>query len=304
MKCIFMYNPNSGKGKINKKYNYIVNRLKEKFSQVDVFATSYPKQMTEEAAKACGTYDYLVFAGGDGTFNEVVQGVAPYENRPVLGYIPTGTVNDIAHTYKISRRIRGAVNNILNGAVKEVDIFKINDCYAKYVVTAGAFTSSTYEIKQSEKKKFGRLAYFFDGIRRNLKHETFAVQLECGGESVSTYSTFVIIINSKSVAGLKINKRAVLDDGIVEGLIVMQRPNPKLKNRIAAFFEVIKIFIFGYSSIIMKDKKIIKMRGDRFHIKVADDICWNFDGEKGISGEIDISVLRKHLKLIVPKNVL
>ena len=53
MKCVFIYNPNSGKGKIKKKKDYIYSRLKEKFDEVEMIATEYPKHALELAEKVC-----------------------------------------------------------------------------------------------------------------------------------------------------------------------------------------------------------------------------------------------------------
>ena len=84
MKCVFIYNPNSGKGKITKKKDYIYKRLSEKFDNVEMIATEYPKHALEIASRVCEECDYLIFSGGDGTFNEIIQGIAPKEKRPIF----------------------------------------------------------------------------------------------------------------------------------------------------------------------------------------------------------------------------
>ena len=60
----------------------------------------------ERAAKA--GFDLIIAAGGDGTINEVVNGVAGLENRPQMAFIPTGTTNDYARALKILMAIRGS----------------------------------------------------------------------------------------------------------------------------------------------------------------------------------------------------
>ena len=62
MKCLFLYNPKSGKEKIKKNLDYIVNRLKEKFEVVDVHPSKSKEDFIEKAKDSCGTYDYLVFS--------------------------------------------------------------------------------------------------------------------------------------------------------------------------------------------------------------------------------------------------
>ena len=96
MKCLFLYNPKSGKEKTSKKLDYITNRLKEKFELVDIHCAASIDDFTKTCKKTCGVYDYLVFSGGDGSFNLIVNAIAEEKNKPILGYIPSGTCNDIA----------------------------------------------------------------------------------------------------------------------------------------------------------------------------------------------------------------
>ena len=98
MNCIFIYNPVGGIGKIAKKLDLIVSELKHKYDEVEVYATKCAGDMARMARESVGKYNAIVFAGGDGSFNEVVEGIGGLDNLPELGYIPSGTVNDIAHT--------------------------------------------------------------------------------------------------------------------------------------------------------------------------------------------------------------
>ena len=151
MRCFFVYNPVSGRGKIAKKLDYIVRKLGEKYDTVDVYATQKTGDMERAAREAADKYDAIIFSGGDGSFNEVVQGIGSAEFPPELGYIPSGTVNDIAHTLGIPKSIRGAVKTVLTGDNVLVDCMKINDRHAMYVVAAGAFTRASYTTPQRKK---------------------------------------------------------------------------------------------------------------------------------------------------------
>ena len=115
MRCFFIYNPVSGRGKIVKKLSYIVSRLQEKYDTVDVYATKEKGDMERAAREAAGKYDAIIFSGGDGSFNEIVQGIGDSPVQPELGYIPSGTVNDIAHTLGIPKGVRRALKVILTG---------------------------------------------------------------------------------------------------------------------------------------------------------------------------------------------
>ncbi len=297
MKCIFIYNPAGGNGTIEKKKEYILRELREKYEQIDVRATQCAGDMTKIARESVGKYDEIVFAGGDGSFNELLQGVADFEEAPVLGYIPSGTVNDVAHSLKIPKNVKKAVKIIKKGTPQAIDCMKVNDRYALYVATAGAFTSATYNTPQLQKKHVGRLAYGVEGIRHNLKFEPFSVACEGNNRVYKTEGCVLIaFINSKYVAGFKMNKRADLQDGEMEVAIVEQKKKRNIFQRIGALFAIAGLFLFGYRA---KIRNVTHLKGSAFNVRLSDDIVWNFDGEKGISGSVRVEIVPKKVKILL-----
>lgn len=61
-----------------------------------------------------------------------------------------------------------------------------------------------------------------------------------------------------------------------------------------------RLFLFGYK---FKEKQIVRFEGSEFEIFVPENVIWNFDGEKGISGNVKIQVLPKKINMIVPKGL-
>lgn len=301
MKCIFIYNPNSGRGKTVKKLPYIVKKLSTKYDTVDVYATKAPGDLTEKIREVARIYDCIVFAGGDGSFNEVLHGIGDMDNPPTLGYIPSGTANDVAHSLKIPRKsIRGALRVILDGRRELLDCMRINGTdYAMYSVSAGAFTSATYNTPQKKKKLFGWFAYGMEGLRNNIPFEVFPVTVSDAKSEKQTESVFVLVMNGKCVAGMKMNASGSMIDGNCEVAVVTQLDRPKFRNRLRAFFALIKLFLFGYK---IKEKNLERFHGNKILIQAPEDVVWNYDGEKGRNGTIEIEVLHKRVPLIIPKN--
>ena len=301
MKSIFIYNPNSGRGKTVKKLPYIVKMLSTKYDTVDVYATKARGDLTEKIREVADSYDCIVFAGGDGSFNEVLRGIGDMDNPPLLGYIPSGTANDVAHSLKIPRKsIRGALRVILDGRSELLDCMKINGTdYAMYSVSAGAFTSTTYTTPQKKKRRFGWLAYGMEGLKKNIPFEVFPVTVSDQEREAQTESVFVLVMNGKCVAGMKMNTSGSMIDGNCEVAVVTQSEKPKLRNHIRAFFALIKLFLFGYK---IKEKNLERFHGNKITIQAPENVVWNYDGEKGRSGSIEIEVLRERVRLIVPKN--
>ena len=298
MNCLFVYNPVSGKGKTAKREGEIVRVLGEKFGQVDVYATQGPGEMTRVVRERAGGYSAIVFAGGDGTFNEVLQGVCESGADPILGYIPGGTVNDIAHSLHIPRNWKKALSVICGGHGERLDCMCANGKYAMYVVTAGAFTSATYSAPQTQKKRFGRLAYGFEGLRKNMHFDVFPVRITDGERTVQSESVFVMLMNGKFVAGMPLNLRGSMADGKIEVALIRQRRDPNAVNKLRAYFALAHLFLFGYR---VKERQIERLEGSHFEIETGEGVVWNFDGEKGISGKVTVDVLPGKINMLVPR---
>lgn len=320
--CLFIYNPISGKGKIIKNINYIYKKLSEKFDTVLMYPTKYSGEVTDKILQDAENYTTIIISGGDGTFNEMVNAVARLENKPNIGYIPTGTVNDIARSVGISSSIRKAVKIICNGRVELLDCMKIQEKYAMYVVATGGFTHTAYATPQKIKKRFGKFAYALEAFKTNINFRTFCIEVERNltnqndktdiqeetqKDSIEytnkivkdiTHSIFVIIMNGKYVAGRPINKKSSMLDGEVEVAIIKQVEKPNFWRKIIAFFHFVHFFIWGY---YIPHKRIQKFKGKEFTIKTLDEVVWSYDGEKGESGTIHILVETRSIPLIVPE---
>lgn len=302
MKCLFVYNPVSGKGAVRKKLHYIVKRLRARFGDVDVCATREAGELTRRAKEACGIYDVFIFAGGDGSFNEVVMGLAENENRPILGYIPTGTVNDIARSAGIKRNVRGAVKNIVNGAAYPLDVMKVNDKYVMYVACSGVLTNCSYLAKQKAKRRFGKIAYAFEALKSGLVFDEYPVVFETIDDFFETSAVMVMIMNGRSVASMRINSDGYVDDGEAEVIVVCEKPKvreTKAHKHFRYLFSALKVFSRGYRRL-KKSKKMRTYKGTEFSVRVPENVVWNFDGEMGIGGDIHVQVLNKHVNLIIP----
>lgn len=293
MKCIFIYNPKSGKGKVIKNKDYIVSQLRKKYDVVDVYETTSQQDTIDKSKDACNYYDTIVFSGGDGTFNDVTCGISEMENRPLLGYIPTGTVNDIARNLKISKNIRKAVKVIINGNVADHDVGVINDTYFIYVAAIGTFAAASYRPRHEMKKVFGKLAYAIDGLQDLVNPSVFDVKITTEeGECFDGPSTLLLVMNSKSAGGVPFNKNGHLNDGKFDIVVVKKY----IGRGIIAIANTVLMGI--------RKKRITKyyhvIRSSAFKIVVDENITWSLDGEKGMTGAVDIKNLHKHIKIFVP----
>ena len=88
------------------------------------FYTQYPKHAIELSEQA-GAYDILVAVGGDGTLNEVVNGVMNLETRPAVGQLPYGSANDFARERKLTNKLDAFLKMVDSGRARRVDVGQI-----------------------------------------------------------------------------------------------------------------------------------------------------------------------------------
>ncbi len=296
MKCVYVYNPKSGKQNNPQIREYVLSKLREKFDIVDCMPTRKRGDAGLFARQACGVYDVFVVSGGDGTVNEVVNAIAYVPDRPKIGYIPTGTTNDLAHSLKIPKNVKKAVKIILDGKYVSHDIFRVNDRYGIYVCAFGLFTGSSYGASSASKKKFGRLAYFKYGIQELLGAKPTLMTLNFGENTFTGTYSLGIIANSRYVAGYRINKMATFNDGYVN--VVLVNDNVKKGVSIGALLRIAKVFLFGMNSI-KKTKNCIILKLNKFSMTLPDAVQINLDGEAGVKGSFDFEVLKQHIDIFV-----
>ena len=295
-KCLFCYNPISGKGKIKEKENYIVDKLKSKFD-VEILRSQGAGHIGNEIKTRGQEFDVIVGAGGDGTINEIINAVMNLEKKPKLAFIPAGTVNDVAHSLYIPTNIKKAVDNILQGKTFAHDVMKINDKYGIYVCCEGLFTESSYATGQDIKKKMGKIAYVFHGAKKIFSTKALHLKVTYEGGEIEGKFAIILVNNSRYTAGMKINRRASLNDGLFDVVLVESK---KERVNLGAVIKVELMFLRGIEHYIHK-KGVHHFQTSAFKVENNDESIINLDGEKIDSGNFECNMLKEAVTIIVPK---
>ena len=119
-RIIFIVN---GTKKQNKKLSEIFNFFTNStfFSKVEFVFTEYPGHATTIAKKSSSKFDYLIVVGGDGTLNEVINGI-DLTSKVILGLLPYGTANDFARSQKLQLDAHALLKLITANSFKPIDI--------------------------------------------------------------------------------------------------------------------------------------------------------------------------------------
>lgn len=291
-KLLLIINPRSGKNKKEDFFEKTQKLIASSDYEVESIFTEYRGHASELAEKALG-YSRIVCMGGDGTLNEVCNGVMrlPSDKRPQIGYIPCGSTNDFAAGIGLPKSLRKNVKIAVSDNINPIDIGLFTDDtgknrYFSYVASFGMFTKFSYSTDQSIKNRFGHLAYIFEGLKnisdlQNFK--PFKLRIQTRESLIEQEYIFGAITNSTSLGGLmKLDKQNVhVNDGLFE-LLLIRKP----ENLLALTETVTQLLNHKY-----KFERIIFTHTDSVTLTSYLPLDWTLDGEYAGSTKVaEISV--------------
>ena len=220
LKCVVIYNPNSGKLTNRNEIKRLYKLLENYGYDTQIIYTEY-KGHAKELVKKMDDVDLLLCAGGDGTLNEVISGNIERHKPILLGHLPLGSVNDVAHMYGMTNNTIKNTLMLLNGTRKNIDVCLINDNPFVYVACIGAWVDISYATPRKLKEKYGKLAYVIYGIKQLKQHlQFYKVKYTVNGETYEDEFSFIFITNSNRVGGVNnIYNDVKLDDNKFEVLL-------------------------------------------------------------------------------------
>lgn len=296
-RILMIMNPKSGTMQATKMLSDIVQTYSDEGFFTTILMTKARGDARQFAIDYSEDFDTIVVSGGDGTLNEVIDGLMRSGNKCKIGYIPSGSTNDFAASAGLPRGVLESAKNVVVGKPKTLDLGKFNGRYFTYIASFGAFTSTSYKVPQNLKNVLGHTAYILQGIRdvvgirpihaKIVADEGTPNEKICEGEYL-----FGAICNSTSVAGiLKLDHFDIdMNDGMMEVLMV------KSPDSVVALNETIRSTIDG--KLEASDIEFFSARD--IQVEIDEDVPWTLDGEyQPGSSVIDISTLRSAFELIV-----
>ncbi|HFI0254814.1 TPA: diacylglycerol kinase family lipid kinase [Streptococcus suis] len=220
-----IYNPTSGQEIMKKNVAEVLDILEGFGYETSAFQTTPEKDSAKNEARraALAGFDLVIAAGGDGTINEVVNGIAPLEKRPKMAIIPTGTTNDYARALKVPRgnpveaaKLIGKNQTILMdiGLAKNQKNGIHQEHYFINIAAAGTLTELTYSVPSQLKTMFGYLAYVVKGAELLPQVQFTPVRVRHDGGVFEGSVSMIFVALTNSIGGFEqIVPDAKLDDG-------------------------------------------------------------------------------------------
>ena len=270
--------------------------LRDKIQALDpravVRLTGGPGHAAEIAGGAAEEgFRTVVAAGGDGTINEVVNGLAGLDVK--LGLLPLGTMNVFASELGIpGNRLRRCWEIIRAGHCRPVDLARANrHCFVQ-LAGVGFDAQAVAGVDWAAKKNFGPLSYIISAAKVVAERKPPLLRIEAEGQPTREGS-FVLVGNGRYYgAPLAVFKQAVIDDGLLDVIVV--------KNLgYLDFIRYIQCIIMG-THLALKDVEYFQSRKVTVDVLSGQDIPFEADGELIGHAPVTFQISEPPLQVLAP----
>ena len=228
MQAVLIINPTSGISTVTEKRmspeeteRTILEGLRESGLEPQVLHTT-PADSGEGMARRAADdgAELVIAAGGDGTIHAVANGLIG--TRCILGIIPTGTMNNLAHSLNIPDTIPAACYTVLNGKTHSIDTGKIND--HPFLEVAGVGIEAALFPSAEEIKRPGLLSTLrgaLSGLKTVFSYQDACVRIVIDGNKQRMYTALQVTICNAPFYGahLQVASQILMDDGLLDVVV-------------------------------------------------------------------------------------
>lgn len=288
--CIIL-NLNAGSAGDVDALRHAIRRLED----VALLETTRPGHAAELARRAVnGGCDLVVAAGGDGTINEVVNGLSANWAQARLGILPLGTGNDLARTLALPLDIGTAVEVLGQNRVHALDVVCVESDATRYFlnVSAGGFSGVVNEhLSEELKAAWGPFAYLRAAMDALPDLANYHMTIQFDDEAPQELVAYnLVVANARYVAGgVPIAPLALLDDGKADVVIVPAASMPRLT------LLAPQIWLGRH----LDNPDVLFRRARCIHVESSPGMWFNTDGELVGNEPTTFTVLPRVLRVIV-----
>ncbi len=320
IRVILIFNPNAGQADhLKPQLDRVITLWQNAGWQVDRSPTQYSGHATKIARQAAADgYDYAIAAGGDGTVNEVMNGLI--HSNTALGTLPIGTINIWAREMGLPMDILGAAKELLTAEIKTIDVgqarqiiksvkptknLNLADPFSEPLQTSeidrafllmagiGFDAAVTETVNVHEKKKLGAIAYVKQAIQLAWQFRGVRTLLRIDGKRVRGRILMIIIGNSQLYGGVvKMTAHAVVDDGLLDVCVI------KGRSMLTAPLRLFSIFTRNYN----RDPKVAYFKAKHVDIQGKKKLPIQIDGDFLGRSPMQFEIIPRSLRVLVPAN--
>jgi diacylglycerol kinase (ATP) len=292
VRALLILNPVAGRPKTDGWEERIQRGFHKNGIPCDMILTAKPGDALALARQAAEhRFDLVVAGGGDGTVNEVANGLIGSDTA--LGILPLGTVNVLARELLIPFRIPQAIRTIADGNRACIDVGCANGRHFTLMAGFGFDAEVVANVLQPMKDWIGSSAYILKGLEMLATYRATDVTLEMSEETYATKAFMVLVANASTYAyDLKIAPLAMPDDGLLD-VCVFERP---ITDRIGFIGQVADVFMNRH----IYHKAVRYFRTTRVLVRSNPEVQAQLDGDPFGATPIEITINPQCLPVIVP----
>lgn len=266
---------------------HVEERLRRLLPEAEIALTrsgGHAEELAREAGEAGRRT--VVAAGGDGTVNEVLNGLDL--KRCALAVLPLGTVNVLAKEIGMPSDLRRAIEVIRRGNATATDVGLANGRRFLQLAGVGLDAEAVRQTSASSKKTFGPLGYLFAAARLSLGRAS-ELRVSAGGEEYR--GAIVLLGNGTRYGGpFRVFPRADMSDGLFD-VWVLRNSGP---------LDVLRYFsavVTGTTSVV---RDATYLRVPRLTVSADEAVAFEVDGEPCGSCPVEFSLDPRAVRLVVP----
>jgi len=273
----------AGQGRCKQIFPSIQRQLDKDNVDYELHYTNEPEEATDVARMGIESgFTHIVAVGGDGTVNEIANGIVGSD--AILAVIPAGTGNDFIRMTNIPQDYRQATHLLTNGQEKMIDVGQIVD--SRYFVNGlgiGIDAQVAQDVLKMEKLR-GALAYLYAAVREVFKFEAFPIKLSGQGWTEEKSCISLGFANGKYCGGgFKLAPMAEVDDGKIDVAAIGDFPKLERLVRLpqarkgehlslagVSYHQDVEVFVSSETKLIAHiDGEPYKLPSQTFSVRVA-----------------------------------
>ena len=288
-------NPVSGLKKSLKVFNEVKNRIESSNIKHELFVSKFPNHIKDYISKINkNEFDKIIIFGGDGTLNEVVNGLNSSNNLSnfKLGIIPTGSGNSVAHDIG-SLKLDIAIKKCLGEKVIKMDVNQVKfDSFTRLSVSVLGWGMFSFGNIRAEKLRFlGPMRYDVASIVTLLEKKIHKAEMVVDGVKKTLECAFIVGCNSiHSGKGMIVAPKGGFYDGKIDIITVDKKVNR---------LQVFKVFQRVYKGTHINLPYVKNIKAESFSLDAGKNSFYNIDGDIVYSQKALVSVIPKAINLLI-----
>ena len=294
-KICCIVNPVSGLKKSLKVYYEAKNHFEKSNFNTSLFVSEYPNHIKDYVSKIDkNTFDRLIVFGGDGTINEVVNGLLDSNNLQnfKLGIVPTGSGNSVAHDTGLLD-IEDAIQKCVGDVTMKMDVNLVDfDSFSRLSVSVLGWGMFSYGNIRAEKLRLlGPIRYDVASIITLLENKIHKAEIQVDGEHKVLECAFIVGCNSKHTGkGMIVAPKGGFADKKIDLVTVGKNVNR---------FQVFEVFQKVYKGTQIDLPFVDNIKVDSFSIDPGEMSYYNIDGDIVESQKASVRVVPEAINLLI-----